>query len=183
MIWLFTGYAGSGKTTTAEYFKSKMPSARLTAFAKRVKDEVSVHYNLDRTLLDTQEGKATFLEHEGKTVRDLLIAHSAQHKEETKHPGIWAYYVKEEMFEHPDVEHWILHDWRYIAELETLQAYQSVCTIRIVNPRIQSSTSPSEHELDGFPTDVTIRNDGTLEDLYQQVDTWIKQIYRRQSYS
>ena len=177
MIWLFAGYAGSGKTTSAEYFATKMPSARVTAFAKRVKDEVSSQYNIDRTLFDTQEGKATFLEDHGKTIRDLLIEHSAQHKEETHNPGIWAFYIKEELYEHPLVQHWIIHDWRYIAELKTLQAYHSVCTIRIVNSRIQASQSPSEHELDGISTDVIIQNDGTLEELYKKIDTWVTQIY------
>lgn len=165
-IWLICGYAGSGKTTLGTMLHTYLPSAETTAFAKKVKDDVAKKYNISRELCESQKGKATIL-CEGKTVRDFLIEYSAQHKLDTHNPEIWAHYVVQEIMEKPTIEHWILHDWRYHAELACIQRIPNsqIHTIRILNPVIQASSSPSEHELDDVCVKYIINNTGSISDL------------------
>ena len=162
-IWLLAGYAGSGKTTAATILQTYLPKSKLTAFAKRVKDDVAKQYNIDRELLETQEGKSSFIQ--DKTVRDILIEYSAKHKEDTQNPSIWAEYVRDEILQSHNVEHWIIHDWRYSAEYQTLLTIANVTTIRILNPSVCPSNSPSEHELDNVITDYVVKNSGSMEEF------------------
>lgn len=164
-IILLAGYAGSGKTTAATILLKHVPKGKCTAFAKQVKDDVAAKYNIDRELLDTQEGKATFY-NELITYRDLLIEYSAKVKENTQNPGIWAEKVKEEILKEPSVQTWILHDWRYLAELDVLSKIPGavIHTIRLIRDN-KSSNSPSEHELDRTPVDRMIWNIGTIDSL------------------
>lgn len=164
-IWLISGYAGSGKTTAGTILAKSLPNSQITAFAKRVKDDVAKQYNLDRELLETQEGKASKIHQ--KTVRDILIEYSAQHKLDTNNPGIWADYVKDEMYENPEIKNWIIHDWRYIAEYQTMLTIPNthIITVRIINDSIVASNSPSEHELDNVITDEIIYNNDSYDTL------------------
>lgn len=167
-IWLLAGYAGSGKTTAGEMLHTLLPQSCMTAFAKEVKNQVAEVYKLPRGSMDTQEGKATFVEIEQKTVRQLLVEHAAWMKQVYDSPGIWAEYVCREIKAQPDIEHWILHDWRYIAELRTLQTQfpnARMYTLRIQSSRTQLSNCPSEHELDSFQVQHTVSNDGSLAEL------------------
>jgi dephospho-CoA kinase len=178
-IWLIAGYAGSGKTTVAEYLMKMLPKAKTTAFAKRVKDDVAEIYSINRQLLETQEGKASLVGEQ--TVREILIEYSAIMKQLTNNPGIWADYVREEILneegeaeEAKEISHWIIHDWRYLAELETMNTLKqsknaTIRTIRVYNPSVQPLNSISEHELDYVITDTVINNTGTLEDLQKNI--------------
>ena len=162
-IWLLAGYAGSGKTTAGNILHTLLANSCMTAFAKKVKDCVASHYELDRDLCDTQEGKASIVI--GNTsVRQLLIEYSLQQKQ-IHNDAYWANFVKEEIVANPSVD-WIIHDWRYLAEYVTIQTIPNaiVHTIRIHNPRVQGIKVPSEQELDTFPMSILV-NDGTLEDL------------------
>jgi dephospho-CoA kinase len=171
-IWLLAGYAGSGKTSSAELFQKYLPYSKTTAFAKRVKDDVAALYELDRESLETQEGKAACVG--GKTVRDILIEYSAKHKLETN-PAIWAEYVKQEILESSTIQNWIIHDWRYTAEYQTMLSILSatVITVRVVKSSVKVLDTPSEHELDNTVTDYIIHNNGSFQDLDLQVETII----------
>ena len=170
-IWLFAGYAGSGKTTAATCFQSHIPHSRMTAFAKRVKDDVAKEYGINRSMMETQEGKASRIPGCDKTVRDCLIEYSANHKVSTNDPGIWARYVKEEIEQNPTVANWIIHDWRYFAEYSTIRAILNakVHTVRVVKSSVKPSESPSEHELDCVETDYVIQNNVSLQELDDMV--------------
>ena len=170
-IWLLAGYAGSGKTTAAAYFQSYLPNSRMTAFASRVKDDVAKQYGFERSMLDTQEGKSSYIPGTKKTVRDCLIEYAADHKESTNNPGIWALYVKEEMEQSPEVSHWILHDWRYLAEYIVLQSIPNarLHTVRVKKSSVKPLESASEHELDSTNTEYVLENHGSMTDLREAV--------------
>ena len=175
-IWLLAGYAGSGKTTAATYVQSHLPNSRMTAFASRVKDDVAKQYGLERALLDTQEGKASFVAGTTKTVRDCLIEYAAEHKVSMNNPGIWALYVKGEIERSPQIGHWILHDWRYLAEYTVLQSIPNahIHTVRIRKSCVQPLESASEHELDSTKTEYVIDNDGSMDELRDAVQRIIE---------
>jgi hypothetical protein len=144
------------------------------AFGDAVKDEVAALYNIPRALCDTQEGKKTEIK-AGTTIRDLLILHSAQRKVEFT-PSYWAEIVAKRIQANMFVENWIIHDWRYMAELNTLvstfpQAH--VYTIRVRRKGVIPLTDPSEHQLDLYETQFIVDNDGDLRHLRPILETLV----------
>ena len=188
-IWMFCGYAGSGKTAAANILRSHLdPHATYTtAFADAVKDDVAALYNLPRTLFDTQEGKASIVKTpDGEcTARELLIKYSLAMKEAHGY-DVWAKKVACNIRNIQNkicvrIKHVIIHDWRFIAEINTMmhefpQPEFMLHTIRIERPSVKSMHIPSEHEIDKFTTEVTITNIGTLEELSEQIRKLIQRI-------
>ena len=169
IIYLLAGYAGSGKSTAGEILQRACGSARSTAFGKAVKDGVAKIYSIDRELCDTQEGKRTLVTPTNTldpvTVRQLLISYSAYMKRISD--DYWAKLVVEEIMADRDVP-WVIHDWRYRMEYDTLKdnfPYAQIVTIRIVRSGVIPLDEPSEHDLDAYKTKLVIYNDGSVEDL------------------
>lgn len=174
-IWLLTGHAGSGKTTAAAVLNRALPNSRRIAFADAVKDDVAATYGLKRHMCDTQDGKRTRLSTpEGpKTIRDLIIEHAEQEKVRTGNPGVWAALVALSMEAAQGVDHWIVHDWRFHAEKETLQACfpQAILVpLRIQRPSVVPSAHRTEHELDDVGMEI-VSNTGMLEELTETLQS------------
>mgnify|MGYP000022194146 CR=1 FL=1 len=161
-IWLLAGNAGSGKTTAGIILHTLLAQSCMTAFAKKVKYCVALQNDFDLELCETQEGKASIVN--GKTIRQLLIEYSLQQKQLHTN-AIWANYVKEEIMANPTVD-WIIHDWRFLAEYETILTIPNaiVHTIRVHNPKVLGAQIPSERELDSFPMNILL-NEGTMKSL------------------
>jgi hypothetical protein len=169
ILWLLTGYAGSGKSAAAVALQARLPRSRCIAFADAVKDYVAATYGLKRHMCDTQDGKRTRLSTtEGpKTIRDLLIEHAEREKVTTGNPGVWAALVAQQIEAAPEVEHWIVHDWRFHAERETLRncfPHATIVTLRIQRPDVTPTAHRTEHDLDDVEIE-TVRNSGTIEEL------------------
>jgi hypothetical protein len=167
LIILLSGYAGSGKTTACGLLTEILkPRVSIAAFADAVKDEVAAMYGFDRRLCDTPAGKKSVIvtDSDRKTVRDLLIEHSAAMKFTHGNSGYWADIVADRIRESSNTDStWILHDWRYKREIQALRVAfpdARLVTIRIVRPDVTPLTDPSEHDLDGFPMDHVLMNDG-----------------------
>ena len=175
-IWLIAGYAGSGKTTVGELLAKKL-SAGLTAFAKEVKNQLAAQL---RVWMDTQEGKARQL-----NIRQLLIDFSADKKKE-KGEAVWAEYVANEIAQSFDQKNWVIHDWRYVVELDTLKQrfpHARIHTVRVVSNRVPvpSEQVLSEHDLDGRTVHTVLSNNGTLDDLHTALDDMITHTRRTQA--
>ncbi len=160
-IWLISGYAGSGKDTTADILTNLLGHHLVTrnSFAGAVKDEVAKLYDLDRAELDTPHGKARKLS-DGLTVRDLIIYHAETTKAKENDPAIWAKRIRA-----PNTPHWILSDWRFLDELLHLRMrfpHAAVNTIRVQRPTVEPLETATEHELDSFVCQYTIENSGSL---------------------
>lgn len=187
-IWMFCGYAGSGKTHAANYLQSLLNPATtyVTAFADAVKDDVATMYKLPRTLFDTQEGKASLVKTPDgqRKARDLLIDYSLAMKE-AYGEAIWAEEVVRRIrsvVERRRIEHIIIHDLRFIAEVDTMYTEFGAAddfilhTIRIVRPSVTSLPIPSEHNLDTYVADVTIENNGSIDDLHSKINELFRTI-------
>lgn len=175
-IILLSGYAGSGKTTACTLLTEILkPCVSVAAFADAVKDQVAELYGFDRRLCDTSSGKQSVQNtiKGKKTVRDLLIEHSAAMKFEHRNSGYWADIVVERMHESANKDGaWILHDWRYKRELQTLRVAfpdAQFITIRITRSGVTPLADPSEHDLDGYVVDHVIQNDGSRDDLAEKL--------------
>jgi hypothetical protein len=167
-IWLIRGYAGSGKDTAAAIIAKNLSRANITAFASAVKDFVAAAYDIDRASLDTQEGKRKLVS-EGVTVRDLLIEHAQSEKVKHGDPAIWAKRVQPP----PNTAHWILSDWRFLAELKCFRfrfPKSNIHTIEIVRNGITPLETATEHELDGFVCDVVLDNSSSRISLGNQIE-------------
>jgi len=171
-IWLFCGYAGSGKTTVASIVEKLLPNAYSTAFGKTLKDDVAKLWNINRSSMETQEGKVTVIKTNipnVKTVRDLLIHYSALVKEENKDNYVWAKCVSKEIAGKETV---LIHDWRYMEELTHLCVtfpLAKITTVRVLNPRVSPMEDPSENQLAAFVPTYTIVNDGEMHELESTV--------------
>ncbi len=172
-IWLLSGYAGSGKDTIAAMMLELLESAQRNGFADAVKDEVAAMYDLTRESLDTQVGKARvlhFADGSRKTVRDLIIEH-AETTKAAEGPAVWANRLRA-----PNTVHWILSDWRFVAEHEALQRRfpdAHIHTVRIQRPSVQPLATYTEHELTTVPHDHTIDNSDSLLYARNQVKNMI----------
>jgi hypothetical protein len=169
-IWFIAGYSQSGKTTVGDILTT-IANGNHTTFAKAVKDDVSRITGIQRTLFETQEGKAAVYEN-GKTGRQMLIEHAAVEKERTQNPAYWAVKVGDEITAASDTTDWVLSDWRYKAEIQYIRERfpdHHIVTIRIERPDVTPSSSPSEHELDDEPVDYHILNSGSLLYLGAQI--------------
>lgn len=174
-IFLLSGYAGSGKTTAGDLLCGLLgPSTRSTAFATAVKDQVAEMYGFSRHWCDSPRGKQNIISTADcgkKTVRQLLIEHSAAMKWEHGNPGYWADIVAEEIAKEP-VADWVIHDWRYKREIQTLRVAfpdAQFITLRIQRASVIPLMDPSEHDLDEFVVDHDIQNDTTEHDLKQKL--------------
>jgi hypothetical protein len=168
-IWLLKGYAGSGKDTAAAML-ARLTAGKCSSFASAVKDEVAAMYEFQREVLDTQEGKQRrvhFADGTCKTLRDLIIQHGEGQKQVYKDKQYWAKRVRA-----PTTDHWILSDWRFLAELECLKTRfpeARIHTVHIQRDSVQPMNNPTEHELDEIPCDIVWANNGSLQDLEQLV--------------
>lgn len=164
-IWLLRGYAGSGKDTAATIL-ARLTNGTISSFASAVKDEVAMMYEFKREVLDTQEGKQRYVHFANgtsKTLRDLLIEHGQGQKQRNKDPQYWA-----KRLQAPPTTHWILSDWRFVAEKECLEyrfPEATFHTVHIQRDSIQAMATETEHELDGQPCQFVWPNNGTLQDL------------------
>jgi hypothetical protein len=187
---MFCGYAGSGKTAAANILHSHLdPHTTYTiAFADAVKDDVASLYNLPRTLFDTQEGKASIVKTpDGEcTARELLIEYSLAMKQAQGY-DVWAKKVAHNIHnkvEKCKIKNVIIHDWRFIAEIDTItcefpQPEFILHRIRIERPSVSCSLGihiPSEHEIDTYTTEITLTNEGTIDDLNKKICKLIQSI-------
>lgn len=178
VIVLLSGWSGSGKDAVGSILKGY--GFQTLAFADPLKKQISEEYKFPLRLAYTQEGKQTILQ-TGQTVREVLIQRAKEIQAETR-PEIFAGIIAEQILK---IQQGTLQpvkicitDWRLIWEKFELQerlpnAY--IQTVRIKRKGQQKSPvndQRTEHELDSYPFDITIDNDGiSMEALKEEVQT------------
>ncbi len=173
-IWLFCGYAGSGKDVAGSILEGLLENTNVwkTSFANQPKQEVSALYSIPLELLNTQEGKQSWItlsDGTQKQVRTLLIEYAQGKKQETGNPYIWAEYLNSPK----PAKHWILTDWRFLGELECLQhrfPNSNIITLRIIKPDVIPLKNETEHELDSYVCNFSLSNSGSLLYLATQLN-------------
>ena len=174
IIYLLSGWSGSGKDTVASFLKTY--GFQRYSFADELKRMVADEFQFPYELTQTQEGKQQLVGTTGKTVRDLLIQRGKEIKLERHDPGFFATIVVHKLLKETP-EKVVITDWRLSVEYDVLkQSLENVAklvTIRV--KRLTQTCSPvndavTEHELDEFPFDIILENKGTrLEELEEEV--------------
>jgi hypothetical protein len=170
-IWLICGYAGSGKDTAAGILAKNLARSSISSFASAVKDFVARQHNLERQLFDTQEGKRQRVDSR-RTIRDLLIEYAESEKLNYGDLAIWARRLNPPA----NTVHWILSDWRFLAELDCFRERfpkTHIHTIRIVRNGVVPLETETEHELDGVHCDVVLDNSSSRIALGNQIESKI----------
>jgi hypothetical protein len=182
------GLIGSGKDTVAERLAQEH-NFKKDSFAKSLKDAVSSMFNWDREMLEgkTDESRAwrekldTFWSKQmGKEVtpRWVLQHFGTEVMRQNMHDAIWI----DSCLARYKGEHTVISDTRFENEIKTIRESggKIILVKRGQNPDwftsyVEGNIMPagvhsSEYAWAKSEFDYVIKNDGTLEELYQQVD-------------
>jgi hypothetical protein len=169
MIIMLSGWARSGKDATAALLEEEFEFTRV-AFADALKRDVAARTGLPLSDFTTAAKdmpiRAPYtLYPDAKTPRDILLIHAL--KIRAANPNFYSEIVADIL--KTDVKaRWVISDWRYRAEYETLQSIipdVRILRVRVERSGIMPSSDPSEHDLDMEPMDIVLHNSGTISDL------------------
>lgn len=180
MIIAFTGLAQSGKDTAANYLSSKHGFAH-TSFATALKRTVRVKFNLSTRQTDTKEGKEEFVPAWGMTVREILQREGTEATKTFFGQDFWLkrWFMNIEYLRQRGCTRVTVSDARFPVEAKFVRA-QGYPVVRIVRPGHDNGLSlaershESEQPLPSSLVDYEIVNDGSLQDLYDRLDTLLE---------
>ena len=170
IVVLLSGWAGSGKDAAAALMIEEMGFSR-AAFADALKEDVAWRTNMPHSLFcehhlkDRSLAEPCALYPTAKTPRDLLLQHAAHMRQAD--PDVYSRSVVATIsgIYYPRI---VISDWRYQREYDyickELRSAKILCC-RITRPGIEPSDHPTEHDLDAFPMDIIIKNDGCISSL------------------
>lgn len=163
-VYVLIGHARSGKDTAADFIEQYLNNAKRIAFATLLKEQAkALGWNGRK-----DEAGRNFLQHLGDVLKEY---HGSDY---------YADYVVRQL---KDNGNFIITDCRFLKEYQALADWaaadpnkRKVVFIRIIRPDDTESDltenqrkHASETEMDHVREDVTIINDGTLEDLQKKI--------------
>lgn len=178
------GKAHTGKDTVANYLIKKLNLLRYGP-SVRVKDTTAVMFDIPRWWLDDEEMKEHYDEFWGMTIRQMAQKVGKESSRDVFGDDIWMRHVERQLFKvseqklvgyHVVYEGIILADIRYANEATWVSAHGGkVLFIVRDNPSAIAGIEGHEGEK-GLPlelADAIIYNNGTFEELYEQVNNTI----------
>jgi hypothetical protein len=179
MIIAISGKAGSGKSTVGEIFEKS--GFRIDSFATSVKDICSILFNFDREKIEgIREEDRIWRETPDKSIsellgknfspRDAMILIGTEIGRNIIHQDIWI----KTLFDRYEKNkiNLLISDLRFPNEYEEIKKRNGII-IRINSNREKKSDHISECALDNHNFDYIIDNNGTLDELYEQVNNVI----------
>ena len=201
MIIGINGYAGSGKDTVGEIIKMQQPKENweIKKFAGKLKEVASIILGIPKTMFEDQEFKKKTLPQMWSdhglpmTVRDFLQRLGTDALRQGLHPNTWVNalmmdYIEQvvnvmndEGYQLEDrYPNWIITDCRFPNEARAIKNEGGVI-VRVNRAGIKAiNAHPSEVALDAWSYDYVIDNDGSIEDLKQEVENVLKQVYKNE---
>jgi hypothetical protein len=166
---MLSGWARSGKDAAAALLVEEFDFNRV-AFADALKRDAAARTGLPLSDFTTAAKDSPLRAPcpafpEVKTPRDILLAHALRIR--AVNPNFYSELVADIIRVDPE-DRWVVSDWRYRAEYETLRSLipdVRIVRIRIERPGIFASADPSEHDLDDAPMDYILHNSGTISEL------------------
>lgn len=199
MIIGLLGFIDSGKNTVGKYIVEKYGFEQLS-FAGSLKDCVAVMFNWDRKLLegDTKESRIwreQVDEYWSKklgwivTPRKVLQLMGTEAGRNIFGKNIWVASTLKKVYNN---KNYIITDCRFKNECDAIKEENAVLLwvrrgelpewydTALNNPELMETRFPDIHESEwdwiGTKVDHTIKNNGTLETLYQQIDNYLEGI-------
>jgi hypothetical protein len=169
IIVFLSGWAGSGKDTSAELLIEEMGFHRVS-FADSLKEAVADSTGFPLRIFHDPRHKNDPLPvphkkyPDCKTYRDILIAEAAAQR--AKDPNIYVRTASKKI--RSGGGRIVITDWRYPNEYSFIkEAFPdaTIITIRVDRQNVTPVADISEHLLDDYTFDVRIGNDGTITDL------------------
>lgn len=177
-----SGKLGSGKDTLAQFIQEIEPSYEIKKFAGKLKQITGVLCGVDPARFEDQEFKKQMSPFD-MTYRELLQKVGTEAMRNQIHTDVWvrALFAEFEPFSkvltvippiHISESRWLITDVRFPNEADAIKQRGGLL-IRIYRnpdgPQSLTDLHPSETALDDYPHDITINNNGSLEDLKEQV--------------
>ena len=194
----FVGFIGSGKDTAADYLEQKYNFQR-DSFAATLKDAVAAIFGWDRDLLEgrSDAGRiwreqvdpwwATRLNMPGLTPRLVLQLWGTEVCRVSFHDDIWIASLESRLSRQTD--NVVISDCRFPNEITAIKKYggKVIRVVRGEDPSwydlaVESNKSNFNHMATAYPEihasewawagadfDATIHNNGTIDDLYAQI--------------
>jgi len=164
------GKIGAGKDTVAEYICEKYFFTN-KKFAHNLKYITSILTGCDISDCYSQEGKNIYLEKWGMTIGEFQQKLGTDAIRNNLHKDAW---VISSLSDYTHGGSWIFSDVRFPNELEAITSLGGI-SIKIERPVKINHTRNVQHESETALDHITdwryvIYNDGSLEDLYNQVD-------------
>jgi hypothetical protein len=184
MIIGLCGSAGSGKTTIAKYLVEKYGFIELS-FATCLKDVVAHIFDWDRELIegDTPESRqwretidnwwSIRLGIPNLTPRFVMQYIGTDIMRNYFHPDIWISHVERKIQSNIN---YVITDCRFYNEIRMLYSYNAYI-IKVLKSNIKYDTHSSEnlaHITDDTIFNNYIKNDGTIKELYLEMDKLLK---------
>lgn len=174
VILLISGKANSGKDTVANYLVNNFSFIKF-AFADELKFFVSKKYNIDKSLLFSQQGKKKLVT-DTLTVRDVLIKEAMSKKLQDN--NYWVNIIIEKISKLDNKKNIVISDFRFPNEFSELsKLYSNVITINVIRDKGSENINDiSETSLQDFSFDYKLNNNSTLENLYKNTDNLLQKI-------
>lgn len=181
MIIGLCGYAGSGKTTVAEYLTNTY-GFKEVAFANPLKEIASIFGFTHKQLYGTQQDKLEIHPQLNISSREFMQKFGTdicRNQFSTVFPNmdlgtsgsIWVKLMENFIENHPDTL-LCVSDIRFPDELELIRSYDNSTIIQIIRSQEinEHHNHVSETSLPDIDPDIQIINDGSLQDLYDSID-------------
>lgn len=169
MIIGISGKIGSGKDTVANILSNMYPNVKILHFGDSLKDIISIVFNINRSILDTQEGKKAVYPKLGITNREILQKLGSLFRQ-TFYENIWIDNVLDKITSDNIV--YVIADVRYPNEKKAIEDAGGI-VIRIERPGIPTIDHISETALDNAEFHKVIYNDGNIEQLEFKINSLI----------
>jgi hypothetical protein len=176
-IFAFCGYMRCGKDTAADFIVQMHAGFEKIAIASTLKETCRVLFDFNHDQVNGND-KDNVDSRYGVTPRNVLQfmgTEVMQFKIEELMPGIgrtfWINQLIGKMDKNPN-HGYVICDMRFNHEYHALKKKygNDVVVVKIENYRARpSNTHVSEHEWMSIPSDITIENNGTLEEFYAKL--------------
>jgi hypothetical protein len=187
------GGKGSGKSSVADYLNKKYDFRKI-AFAEPLKNIAKIFGFTDKQLYGTQDDKKEVNQQLGICAREFLQKFGTDICRNTfkdvfpdmklgSSGSIWVK-LTENFIDNND-GNICCEDIRFPDELETISSYPNSIIINIVREHKENIDEFSSHSSEtslsdvSMKSDITIFNDGSLQDLYDKIDELLLQIHIR----
>ena len=162
-----TGAAGSGKSTVAKHLSNKRIPFVRTKFSGTLKKMLM---QIPNVTIDMIEGELKEEPQElfgGKTPREVMQTLGTEWGRDSVYSKIWLDSWERSIC---DLTYVVVEDLRYLNEAELVKNRGGEIW-RIKRPDYQCNGHISETEMKGIDPDLTIRNNGSVEELHAMIDS------------